>query len=107
MTMITPSYLGETIEYSSLHACRSTLEDPTYTISDDATGEVILPDLTFTQAHRIRQKVTINPAAGQTVVTYQTSFYFECFGEVARATSQVNETNPDFTTAAEVRRLGL
>ena len=30
MTMITPSYLGETIEYSSLHACRSTLEDPTY-----------------------------------------------------------------------------
>ena len=33
MTMITPSYLGETIEYSSLHACRSTLEDPT-----DKTG---------------------------------------------------------------------
>ena len=31
MTMITPSYLGETIEYSSLHACRSTLEDPTMT----------------------------------------------------------------------------
>ena len=33
MTMITPSYLGETIEYSSLHACRSTLEDPTGTYS--------------------------------------------------------------------------
>ena len=33
MTMITPSYLGETIEYSSLHACRSTLEDPTYETS--------------------------------------------------------------------------
>ena len=32
MTMITPSYLGETIEYSSLHACRSTLEDPTAAI---------------------------------------------------------------------------
>ena len=32
MTMITPSYLGETIEYSSLHACRSTLEDPTRNI---------------------------------------------------------------------------
>ena len=29
MTMITPSYLGETIEYSSLNACRSTLEAPT------------------------------------------------------------------------------
>ena len=33
MTMITPSYLGETIEYSSLHACRSTLEDPTNRLS--------------------------------------------------------------------------
>ena len=32
MTMITPSYLGETIEYSSLHACRSTLEDPTVSL---------------------------------------------------------------------------
>ena len=42
MTMITPSYLGETIEYSSLHACRSTLEDPTV---DDthflATGMIL------------------------------------------------------------------
>ena len=35
MTMITPSYLGETIEYSSLHACRSTLEDPTYMLRGD------------------------------------------------------------------------
>ena len=34
MTMITPSYLGETIEYSSLHACRSTLEDPTFVVGD-------------------------------------------------------------------------
>ena len=49
MTMITPSYLGETIEYSSLHACRSTLEDPTaattaFLCSDDAgyiTGQII------------------------------------------------------------------
>ena len=37
MTMITPSYLGETIEYSSLHACRSTLEDPI--ASADGDGE--------------------------------------------------------------------
>ena len=37
MTMITPSYLGETIEYSSLHACRSTLEDPTVD-ADSACG---------------------------------------------------------------------
>ena len=36
MTMITPSYLGETIEYSSLHACRSTLEDPNIPILSGA-----------------------------------------------------------------------
>ena len=38
MTMITPSYLGETIEYSSLHACRSTLEDPTLLILQRGSG---------------------------------------------------------------------
>ena len=37
MTMITPSYLGETIEYSSLHACRSTLEDPTAELQEILT----------------------------------------------------------------------
>ena len=45
MTMITPSYLGETIEYSSLHACRSTLEDPTVlkeALSDHLTARVML-----------------------------------------------------------------
>ena len=39
MTMITPSYLGETIEYSSLHACRSTLEDPTAAEVEDHVDE--------------------------------------------------------------------
>jgi hypothetical protein len=37
----------------------------------------------------------------------QVSFYFECFGEVAKATSQLNETSDAFTSALEVRRLGL
>ena len=41
MTMITPSYLGETIEYSSLHACRSTLEDPTPKVPGDGTFRAI------------------------------------------------------------------
>ena len=40
MTMITPSYLGETIEYSSLHACRSTLEDPTSCPADLKQNEL-------------------------------------------------------------------
>jgi hypothetical protein len=46
------------------------------------------------------------PAAGQTQVTRQVSFMFECFGEIARATSLPGETNDDFTTAAEIRRFG-
>jgi hypothetical protein len=36
----------------------------------------------------------------------QVSFLFECFGEIGRATAQPKETNDDFTTAAEIRRLG-
>ena len=45
MTMITPSYLGETIEYSSLHACRSTLEDPNLTaqpVKGTPTDEILV-----------------------------------------------------------------
>jgi hypothetical protein len=79
----------------------------TYQGTDDATGQLILPDLTFTQAHRLRFVVTTVPAAGQNLVTRQVSYLFECFGEMARATSVANETNDDFTTAAEVRRFGL
>ena len=43
MTMITPSYLGETIEYSSLHACRSTLEDPTGDVNQSPKLTVVIP----------------------------------------------------------------
>ena len=46
MTMITPSYLGETIEYSSLHACRSTLEDPTIQAYGDV-GLRVFRDMDF------------------------------------------------------------
>ena len=49
MTMITPSYLGETIEYSSLHACRSTLEDPTGDLTFDSGDQVFLYGLTTDQ----------------------------------------------------------
>lgn len=79
----------------------------TYEVSDDATGDLVLKDLTFQQAHRVRTKVTNAPSAGANVVTEQVSWVFECFGEVARATSKQGETSADFTTAAEVRRFGL
>ena len=78
----------------------------TYEAKDDATGQVLLHDFTFTQVHRLRTKVTLAPAAGATQVTRQVSFMFECYGEVARVTSKTGEPNEDFTSAAEVRRLG-
>jgi hypothetical protein len=80
----------------------------TYQGSDDATGQLVLPDFMFTQAHRLRFVVTTTfSAGGAPQVNRQVSFLFECFGEVGRATSQANEMNDDFTTAAEQRRLGM
>jgi hypothetical protein len=79
-----------------------------YDGTDVATGQMVLPDFTFQQAHRVRFVVTLTPSAGgNPVVQRQDSFLFECFGEIARATSAVGETNDDFTTASELRRLGM
>ena len=44
---------------------------------------------------------------GNVIVRRQSGWVFECFGEVARATAADGETNDDFTTTAELRRLGL
>ncbi len=78
----------------------------TYEVTVDAMGAIDLPQLTFDQVHRVRTKVTVEPAVGATVVRRQVSFFAECFGEVARVTSQNDEPEADFTTAAELRRLG-
>ena len=79
----------------------------TYEVTVDAEGQIALPDVTFTQSIRLRTKLTIEPTVGATTTQFQTSYFFECFGEVARATSKLNETNPDFSSALEIRRLGL
>ncbi len=79
----------------------------TYEVSVDAVGELRLPSFTFTQAHRIRTDLTVEPALGDPASVRQVSYFFECFGEIARATSQPNEPNANFTTAAQVRRLGF
>ena len=79
-----------------------------YDGTDDATGQMILPDFTFTQAHRLRFVVTTTfCAGGNPEVNRQDSFLFECFGEVGRATSAAGETSDNFTTATEQRRLGI
>lgn len=80
----------------------------TYQIAVDAVGRVDLPHLSFEQALRVSTLVTTEPAAGGVTVTRrQTSFLFECFGEVARATSRPNEPAADFSVAAELRRFSL
>jgi hypothetical protein len=79
----------------------------TYEVKVDAAGEVDLPDFTLTQALRVKMKITVAPSAGQTTTQRQTSFLFECLGEVARATSKLEEPDENFTTASELRRLGL
>lgn len=79
----------------------------TYEVKIDAAGEVDLPDFTLTQALRVKTKVTVAPSAGQTTTQRQTSFLFECLGEVARATSKLEEPDENFTTASELQRLGL
>jgi hypothetical protein len=79
----------------------------TYDVAVDGRGKLVLPDYTFTDVLRVRTAVRVEPAAGATTTQKQTGFLFECFGEVARATSQNNEATVDFTTAQELRRLGL
>lgn len=81
--------------------------DDTYRVRVAAAGRLELPDLTFTQALQVHMEVSVDPAVGPTTSVRQASFLFECFGEVARATSRANEPEQAFTTAAEIRRLGL
>jgi len=79
----------------------------TYEFSVDAAGELLLRDLTFSQVLRVRTRVQVTPAVGIPTSRRQVGFLAECYGEVARATSRDNETDTDFTTAAELRRVGL
>jgi hypothetical protein len=78
----------------------------TYEVAVDASGTLELFDYIFQQVHRIKLHVVQEPAVGKATSTRQSQFLFECFGEVARATSQPDEAKDDFTSAAEVRKLG-
>lgn len=79
----------------------------TYEVSVVAGGVLELPDVGFDQAMRITTRVTIAPAVGTSLQRRQSSFVFECFGEVARAVSPDGEDEDDFPIAAELRRFGL
>jgi hypothetical protein len=79
----------------------------TYEVKVDGSGELGLPDFVLTQALRVRTNVSISPSAGALTTQRQVGFLFECLGEVTRATSKLNEPDENFTTASELRRLGL
>lgn len=80
----------------------------TYQIDASGSGALDVPYVRFAPALRVRTHVTVAPAAGGTTVSRrQTQFFFECFGEVARAESKPNEPDPDFTIAAALRRFAL
>ncbi|NUN12409.1 MAG: hypothetical protein HUU55_02100 [Myxococcales bacterium] len=78
-----------------------------YEVSVDASGELLLPDIAFSQALRVKTRVVVQPAVGQAQERRQVSFVFECFGEVARAVSENGAQEDLFSNATEVRRLGL
>jgi hypothetical protein len=79
----------------------------TYEVTVDGKGEALLPSLEFVQVHRVRTRVTVAPAVGASTTRRQTSLFFECFAEVVRATSKPDEPEANFTTAAELRRIGF
>ncbi|MBI5545788.1 MAG: hypothetical protein HY901_18010 [Deltaproteobacteria bacterium] len=80
----------------------------TYEVKVDAAGEMLLPDLAFSQVHRVRTKLSMHIDSPEATVTQrQVSYFAECLGEVARATSALDEQAEDFTSASEIRRLGL
>ena len=78
-----------------------------YQVRVDAVGRLELPELAFEEAHRVRTNVTVQPAYGYATSRKLVSWMFECFGEVARAQSRLDEDDDDFTVATEVRRLGI
>lgn len=78
------------------------------TVDVTGGGRLDVPYVQFSPAFRVRTAVVRTPSTGSPVVTKRTTiFLFECFGEVARAESRVDETAPDFTTAAYLRRFAL
>jgi hypothetical protein len=69
----------------------------------DNRGELVTPFATF-DVMRVRTVLTRTVGLSVTVTrTY--AFVTECYGTIATVTSKPNETQEEFTTAAEVRRL--
>jgi hypothetical protein len=74
-----------------------------YASTVDAHGTVKVPYGTF-DVLRVQTTLT-RTVAGVATVTQSLAFIAECFGPVATLTSQSNETNTQFSNAAEAQRL--
>jgi hypothetical protein len=70
------------------------------------SGRLDVPYVQFSPVLRVREHA-IRKAGATQIEKRTTIFLFECFGEVARAESNPDETSPDFTTAAYLRRFAL
>jgi hypothetical protein len=79
----------------------------TYKIQIDARGTVVLPFLTFDNTMRVHVDLTQTVPGGISVSRIQYLFFHECYGELGRMVSVLNETAEGFTNAAEFRRLAL
>jgi hypothetical protein len=74
-----------------------------YASQVDAHGTMKTPFGTFDV---LRARTTLTRTVGITVTVIRSfSFVTECFGTIATVTSQVDEPNVEFTSAAEVQRL--
>jgi hypothetical protein len=98
---------------SSAHVTNGTLNGmpyaglDTYQISVDTRGTAVLPFLSFDNTMRIHVDLTQTVPGGASLRHVQYLFFHECYGELGRMVSVLGETNEDFTSASEFRRLAL
>lgn len=77
-------------------------------VSITGDGKLLVPYVEFSPVLKVQTLATRTPSTGTPVVTKRTTiFMFECFGEIARAESRTDESNPEFTKAAYLRRFAL
>ena len=79
----------------------------TYKISIDARGTALLPFLSFDNTMRVHVDLTQTVPGGVSVSRIQYLFFHECYGELGRMVSVIDESAEIFTNAAEFRRLAL
>jgi len=78
----------------------------TYSIAVADTARLDVPYVQFSPTLRVQTSL-VRAAGSTSVGERSTSYLFECFGEVAHADSNTNESDANFTNAAVLRRFAL